>query len=53
MTAIFQQAKQNTEVFRLLKAHIAMGLAVEDSEDETLNVEFQIAEIDDTFRQML
>ncbi len=53
MTAIFEQAKQNTEVLDHLRVHIAMGLQGEDSEDETLNIEFRIAEINAIFQQML
>ncbi len=53
MTAIFNQAKQNTEVLSILQSHIAMGLSTEVSEDETLNIEFRIAEINATFQQML
>ncbi len=53
MTAIFNQAKQNVEVLSILRTHIAMGLCDEESEDETLNIEFRIAEINATFQQML
>lgn len=53
MTAIFNQAKQNTEVLNVLQSHIAMGLSTEVSEDETLNIEFRIAEINASFQQML
>lgn len=53
MTAILNQAKQNTEVLNVLQTHIAMGLCTEVSEDETLNIEFRIAEINAAFQQML
>ncbi len=53
MTAIFNQAKQNVEVLSVLRTHIAMGLCGEESEDETRNIEFRIAEINATFQQML
>ncbi len=53
MTAIFDQAKQNTDVLRVLQNHIAMGLSAQSSENEALNIQFRIAEINATFQQML
>ncbi len=53
MTAILEQAKQNIEVLDLLRVHIAMGLQGEDSENESLNIEFRIAEINAIFQQMI
>lgn len=53
MRAIMQTAKQNIEVLKTLKIHIGMGLTDEVTEDKTLDIQIQIAEIDAEFQKML
>ena len=53
MRAIMQTAKQNVEVLKTLKIHIGMGLTDEVTEDKTLDIQIQIAEIDAEFQKML
>lgn len=53
MRATMQTAKQNIEVLKTLKIHIGMGLTDEVTEDKTLDIQIQIAEIDAEFQKML
>lgn len=53
MTAIMGQAQQNTEVLKMLKLHIGMGIEADDTEDKSLDMQIRIAEIDAEFKQML
>ena len=46
-------AARNTEVLQMLKLHIGMGLEGERSEDNSIDLQVQIAEIDAEFRKML
>ena len=46
-------AARNTEVLQTLKLHIGMGLEGERSEDNSIDLQVQIAEIDAEFRKML
>ena len=38
MKAVMQIAKQNSEVLKTLKLHIGMGLSVETTEDNSLDL---------------
>lgn len=53
MAAIMKTAARNTEVLQTLKLHIGMGLEGERSEDNSIDLQVQIAEIDAEFRKML
>lgn len=53
MNAIMRTAQQNTDVLRTLKTHIGMGLDISDTEDTSLDIQIQIAEIDAEFKTML
>ena len=53
MAAIMKTAARNTEVLQMLKLHIGMGLEGERSEDNSIDLQVQIAEIDAEFRKML
>lgn len=51
MAAIMKTAARNTEVLQTLKLHIGMGLEGERSEDNSIDLQVQIAEIDAEFRK--
>lgn len=53
MKAIQKTAKQNTDVLKMLKLHIGMGLEAETTEDKSLDIQIRIAEIDAEFKQLL
>lgn len=53
MAAIMKTAKQNVDVLKALKLHIGMGLQAADTEDDSLDLQIQIAEIDAEFKAML
>lgn len=53
MDAIMKTAKQNADVLKTLKLHIGMGLQAADTEDDSLDLQIQIAEIDAEFKAML
>ena len=53
MKAVMQIAKQNSEVLKTLKLHIGMGLSVETTEDNSLDLQIRIAEIEAEFQKML
>lgn len=53
MTAIMGQAKKNTEVLKVLKLHIGIGIEADSIEDKTLDIQVRIAEIDAEFKRML
>ena len=53
MTAIMEQAKKNTEVLKVLKLHIGIGIEADSIEDKTLDIQVRIAEIDAEFKRML
>ena len=53
MTAIMETSNQNTGVLRTLKLHIGVGLQGKSSEDNSIDLQAQIAEIDAEFKKML
>ncbi len=53
MSAIMRTAQQNADVLCTLKTHIGMGLDISDTEDTSLDIQIQIAEIDAEFKTML
>ncbi len=53
MEAIQKTARQNADVLRTLKTHIGMGLAGEETEDRSLDIQIRIAEIDAEFQAMM
>lgn len=53
MNAILQTAKENASILGTLKTHIAMGLNIDNTEDTSLNLQIQLAEIDAEFKTML
>ena len=53
MEAILKTAKQNADVLKTLKMHIGMGIAGEETEDRSLDIQIRIAEIDAEFRAMM
>ena len=53
MTAVIDTAKQNADILKTLKLHIAMGLEQNNIEDKTLGIQIRIAEIDAEFKSML
>ena len=53
MEAIQKVARQNTDVLKVLKLHIGMGLAGEETEDRSLDIQIRIAEIDAEFQAMM
>ena len=53
MEAVLKTAKQNADVLKTLKMHIGMGLAGEETEDRSLDIQIRIAEIDAEFKAMM
>jgi len=53
MEAIQRTAMQNSEVLKILKLHIGMGLEEASAEDRRLDIQVRIAEIDAEFKRML
>lgn len=53
MDAILCVAQQDTDVLQILKTHIAMGLGTTETNDNTLDIQFRIAEIDAEFKAMI
>ncbi len=53
INAIMQIAKQDINVLKNLKTHIAMGLDVADKEDKSLDIQIRIAEIDAEFKRII
>ncbi len=53
MEAIQKTARQNADVLKTLKTHIGMGLAGEETEDKSLDIQIRIAEIDAEFKAMM
>ena len=51
MAAIMKTAARNTAVLQTLKLHIGMGLEGERSEDNSIDLQVQIAEIDAEFQK--
>ncbi len=46
MDAIMKMAKENAEVLKTLKSHIAMGLNADSINDNSIELQIRIAEID-------
>lgn len=46
MDAILKMSKENAEVLKTLKSHIAMGLNADDINDNSIELQIRIAEID-------
>ena len=53
MEAVLKTAKQNADVLKTLKMHIGMGIAGEETEDRSLDIQIRIAEIDAEFKAMM
>ena len=53
MGAVMKVARQNADILKTLKMHIAMGIGTEDREDKTLDIQIRIAEIETEFNKML
>ena len=53
MEAIQKAARQNADVLKTLKTHIGMGLAGEETEDRSLDIQMRIAAIDAEFKAMM
>ena len=53
MEAIQRAAQQNMDTLQTLKAHIGIGLGTAEKEDNTMEIEFRIAQIDAEFKTMI
>lgn len=53
MDAIQRTAQENIGVLQTLKEHISMGLGSENKSEDTIDIEFRIAEIDAEFKAMI
>ena len=53
MEAIQRTAQENIGVLQTLKEHISMGLSSENKSEDTIDIEFRIAEIDSEFKAMI
>ncbi len=53
VSAIMKSAKNNTKILETLKTHIAMGLNIADTEDNSLNIQIRLAELDTEFNKIL
>ena len=53
MEAVLKTAKQNADVLKTLKMHIGMGIAGEETEDRSLDIQIRISEIDAEFKAMM
>ncbi len=53
MDAIMKMAKENADVLKTLKSHIAMGLNAEDIKDNSIELQIRIAEIDVEFSKLI
>ena len=53
MDAIQRTAQENIGVLQTLKEHISMGLSSENKSEDTIDIEFRIAEIDAEFKAMI
>ncbi len=53
MDAIMKVAKENAEVLKILKSHIAMGLNAENIQDNSIDLQIRIAEIDVEFSKLI
>lgn len=53
MDAIMRMAKENAEVLKTLKSHIAMGLNADSINDNSIELQIRIAEIDAEFSKLI
>lgn len=53
MDAILKMAKENADVLKILKSHIAMGLNADDINDNSIELQIRIAEIDAEFSKLI
>lgn len=53
MDAIHKVAMQNTELLKILKLHIGMGIAGFEDDDKDLALQVKIAELDSEFKRLL
>lgn len=53
MDAILKMSKENAEVLKILKSHIAMGLNADDINDNSIELQIRIAEIDAEFSELI
>lgn len=53
MDAIMKMAKENAEVLKILKYHIAMGLNADSINDNSIDLQIRIAEIDAEFSKLI
>ncbi len=51
--AIMKIAKENAEVLKILKSHIAMGLNADSIQDNSIDLQIRIAEIDTEFSKLI
>lgn len=53
MDAIMKMAKENAEVLKTLKSHIAMGLNADNINDNSIELQIRIAEIDAEWQKVI
>lgn len=53
MDAILKMAKENADVLKTLKSHIAMGLNADSINDNSIELQIRIAEIDAEFSKLI
>lgn len=53
MDAILKMAKENADVLKTLKSHIAMGLNADSINDNSIELQIRIAEIDAEFNKLI
>lgn len=53
MAAIQQTARQNMDALQALKTHIGVALGAAEKEENTVEIEFRIAQIDAEFKSMI
>lgn len=53
MDAILKMAKENADVLKTLKSHIAMGLSADNINDNSIELQIRIAEIDAEFSKLI
>lgn len=53
MDVIMKMAKENAEVLKILKSHIAMGLNADNIKDNSIDLQIRIAEIDTEFNKLI
>lgn len=53
MDAVMKMAKENADVLKILKSHIAMGLNADSINDNSIELQIRIAEIDAEFSKLI